>query len=427
MSKIRTVFKPVEIQEDAPRVSSDGGLLVLKKTDGQHRLTERMASCLSDPRRGDVLHSIQKMLAQRVYAIALGWEDCNDFDTLRHDPLYALALGSVPATQPTLSRFENSVNSKDLYRASLELVDVFISRYKDRPPKRIILDLDATDDPAHGQQQFEMFNGFYDCHCYVPLLIFGSCDGAPMEILSAVLRPGNSHSGRRAAAILRRLAKRLVEAFPRTSILVRTDAGFALPEFYAACEELGLTYLIAIAGNAALDKKASSLMSQARAQRDETHLASRFFGEFSYSAQSWQKRERRVVAKAEVLADKDNARFVVTNLDGDPETLYALYCMRGQCENMIKEMKLDLLSGRTSCRLFMANSFRLLLHALAFALLSMVRNHLSGTDLAKCTMGQIRLKLLKVAAIVTESTRRFLIRLPKFHPYVSLLRQILIN
>lgn len=433
MGKVKTVFRPIEIRSDAPNISSDGGLLLLKKVDESHGVTEKIAACISDSRRGDVLHSVHKMLTQRVYGIAMAWEDCNDFNTLRSDPLYALTLGAAPATQPTLSRFENSVNSKDLYRMSKAMVEVFVHRHQARPPKRIIIDIDATVDPVHGQQQFEFFNGFYDCHCFLPLLVFGMCDGAPMEILAAVLRPGNVHSGKRAAAILKRLAARIREAFPKTEIWVRADAGFALPEFYTACEDLGLKYFVGIAANKVLEMTAEPLMVQARQKRDEAKADARFFASFHYAAATWE-RERRVIVKAEALAGKaeglvgrDNPRFVVTNLAGDPETLYALYCHRGESENRIKEMKLDLASGRTSCRRFVANAFRLMLHALAFALLSFVRDHLAGTELARSTMGQIRLKLLKIAAIVQESTRRFLIRLPRGHPHVPLLLKIIGN
>jgi len=430
LNKFRTSYKPIEIQANAPNISSDGGLLLLEKLDKQHRLTERAAACLRD-RRCACIHTFGKMLAQRVYGIAMGWEDCNDFEQLRTDPLYTLALGSPPASQPTLSRFENEVDSKGLYRMSKALVEVFIERYKGRPPKRIVLDIDATVDPAHGQQQFDFFNGFYKCNCYLPLLVFGTCDGAPMEILAAVLRPGNSQSGRRAAAILRRLAEMLREAFPSAKILVRADAGFAWPEFYGACEDLDLQYLIATESYKFLKEAAEPLMVKARLERDQTNESARFYGETPYKAYSW-KASRRVIIKAEALAatpntgksGKDNARFVVTNLHHDPKALYEIYCLRGESENRIKEMKLDLFSGRTSCCSFMANAFRLMLHALAFSLLSMVRDHLSGTNLNTCTVGQIRLKLLKIGTIVEESTRRFLIRLARGHPYVALVMKI---
>ncbi len=432
--KLRTGYKPIEIQATAPNISSDGGLLALKQADERWRLTERIAGCLSDPRKEGVLHTVPKMLAQRLYAIAMGWEDCNDHTALRQDPLYTLTLGSTPASQPTLSRFENWIGFKDLRRSAGELLEVFIDRHKDDPPKRIVIDIDATEDPTHGQQEFQFFNGFYDCHCYLPLLVFGMCDDAPMEILAAVLRPGNSPSGKRAAAILWRLARRLRAAFPKTKILVRADGGFSSPEFYTVCEDLGLDYLVCIPVNDVLKHHAEPLMVQARAARDQTNEAARVYGEFRYAARSWKKKERRVIVKAEALPAaakarnpkvKDNARHIVTNLTHEAKALYEIYCLRGECENRIKEMKLDLASGRTSCCSFTANAFRLMLHALAFALVGMVRDHLHATDLAHCTVGQIRLKLLKVAAIVEESTRRILVRLPRGHPHVPLLMKIL--
>lgn len=426
MSRLKTVYKPIEIQATAPNISSDGGLLLLKKADDRYGLTKRIAGCLRDPRSGEVDHTLQKMVAQRVYAIGMGWADCNDFGVLRQDPLYTLMLGSLPASQPTLSRFENWVDYKDLRRMSDELLDVFIDRHRDHLPKRIVLDIDATDDPTHGQQAFGFFNKFYDCHCYLPLMVFGMCDGSPMEILAAVLRPGNSHSGKRAGAILWRLAKRLKLAFPLTKILVRADGGFSSPEFYEVCESLGLDYLVCMPVNSVLARNAEPLMVQARAERDQTKQTARVYGEFSYAAGSW-KQQRRVIVKAEALVGKDNARYVVTNLRHDPSLLYGIYCLRGECENRIKEMKIDLDSGRTSCGAFAANAFRLMLHALAFALLSIVRDHLVDTDLATCTVGQIRLRLLKIAVIVERSTRRILVRLSRGHPYVGFLVQILAN
>jgi hypothetical protein len=432
MNNLKTVFKPIVIQETAPNISSDGGILLLKKLDERLGLTARMAACLRDPRKGDVDHTFQKMLAQRVYGIAMGWEDRNDSESLREDPLYVKTLGARLASQPTLSRFENAVDYKGLRRMSTELVDVFIDRHRDRPPKRIVIDIDATDDPTHGQQQFQIFSNFYDCHCYQPLLAFGSCDGAPMELLAAVLSQGPS--GKRVGAILWRMGKRIKSAFPCAKILVRADAGFSSPEFYEVCDNLGLFYLVCLPTNEVLKRGGEALMAQARAKRDQSRQAERVYGEFAYSARSWKNTERRVIVKAEALPAqekakdpkvKDNARYVVTNIKRDPEGVYNLYCLRGDCENRIKELKLDLASGRTSCHRFSANAFRLMLAGLAYVLLSMVAVCLANTDLAKSAMGQIRLKFLKMAAIVEESTRRILIRLPRGHPHVSLLKKLI--
>jgi hypothetical protein len=409
---------------DAPEISSDGGLVLLKKTEERSGLMRRMADCLSDSRRKkSVRHTKFKMLSQRVFGICLGWEDCNDFDRLGDDPLYAVCLNGKPASQPTLSTFENGVGHRELHKMSKALARFFVERHQGQSPGRITLDLDATDDPAHGQQEFEFYHGFYGTHCFLPLLVFASMDDLPMELVAAVLRPGNSHAGRRSAAVLRRLVGMLRTAFPDTEILVRSDAGFALPEMYATCEELGLSYVISLPKNLRLEALSSDLMHESRALLLETGQKAKLFGEFGYAAGTWPQ-ERRVIVKAEVTAKGENPRYVVTNLKGDPEQIYRLYALRGDSENRIKELKLDLLSGRTSCHRFSANCFRLLLHALAFILMTLVRELLRGTELERCTMAQIRLKLLKVAAIVQQSTRRILLRLPRGHPHAELLRSL---
>jgi hypothetical protein len=420
----KPLLERVQIVQDAPDISSDGGLVLLMKTERRSGLVRRLADRLCDRRRQkSVTHSLWKMLAQRTMGICLGWEDCNDFDALGNDPLYTVCLNGKPASQPTLSTFENAVGRRELYMMSRELVQFFIDRHADKPPKRIVLDLDATDDPAHGQQEFEFYHGYYQTHCFLPLLAFASADDGPMELIGAVLRPGNSHAGRRSAAVLRRLVKMFKEVFPNTEIRLRADAGFALPEMYATCEALGLGYAISLPKNIVLLYLSSELENQSRAQFLETGLKARLFGEFNYSAGTWPK-ERRVVVKAEVTVKGNNPRYVVTNLDGSPEEIYNFYTFRGDSENRIKELKLDLSSGRTSCHRFTANCFRLLMHAAAFILMTLLREMLAGTDLARCTMGQIRLKLLKIAAIVERRTRRILVRLPRGHPHAGLLRTL---
>ena len=424
MNAFKTCRKASEIRFDLPLTSTDGGLLLLKKANRLLGLTDRLSSCLGDPRKGDPEHGIHKMLEQRVYGICQGWEDCNDFDTLREDALYHHILGSCPASQPTLSRFENRVRRRDLYALSIAMVEVFIQRHRANAPKQIVIDMDATDDPTHGQQEFEFFHGYYARHCFLPMLVFCSPDGDEEELVGAILRPGNVHAGRRSAAILRRLVKMLRTGLPQTQILFRADAGFALPEVYQACEDLKISYLISLAKNSRVLEMAAPLRAQARADKAESGAKVRLFGEISYAADTWPV-ERRVIVKAEVMDKGENPRFVVTNLSGDPETLYDEYCRRGDCENRIKELKNDLASGRTSCHKFTANCFRLLLHAIAFILLSQVRRMLAGTVLALSTMGQIRLKLLKIAAQVQVSTRRTLIRLPRGHPNAALLEELL--
>lgn len=417
----RPLLDRVQIVQNAPDISSDGGLVLLKKTEQRYGLVRRMAGWLRDDRcQPKVTHSYEKMLGQRVMGICQGWEDCNDFDALGSDPLYTVCLNGKPASQPTLSTFENSVGHRGLYAMSKEMAQFFIDCHRQKPPKRIVLDLDATDDPAHGQQEFEFYHGFYGTHCFLPLLAFASADEGPMELVGAILRPGNSHAGRRSAGVLKRLVAMLKEAFPDTQIQLRADAGFALPEMYGACEDLGIGYAISLPKNIVLLYLASELEDASRAQFAETGLKAKLFGEFSYSAGTWPH-ERRVIVKSEVTAKGNNPRFVVTNLDGQAEDIYGFYIARGDSENRIKELKLDLSSGRTSCHRFSANCFRLLMHGMAYILMTLVRQMLEGTSLAKCTMGQIRLKLLKIAAIVEQTTRRILVRLPRGHPHAELL------
>jgi hypothetical protein len=423
LSSLRRSARSVAIKFDLPWISSDGGLLLLKEADGSLGLSERLGRCLTDSRRNP-RHTKTKMLAQRLYGICQGWEDCNDHDRLKNDPLYELVLGDKLATQPTLSRFENGVERRELYAMSRTLVDLFIERHRSSPPKRVVIDMDATDDPAHGQQEFEFFHGFYGHHCFLPLFAFCSVDGGDEDLVGAILRPGNSHAGRRSAAILRRLVRKLKEAFADAEVVFRADAGFALPEVYETCEKLGISYLVSLPKNARLLTMAAPLIAESRVQKEATGQKSRLFGEISYAAESWTK-ERRVIVKAEVMDKGENPRFVVTNRLGSPEALYDEYCRRGDCENRIKELKLDLASGRTSCHRFTANCFRLLLHATAFVLLSAVRRMLQSTELARATMGQIRLKILKVAAQVQTSTRRILVRLPRGHPHTDLLQRLL--
>lgn len=414
----------VQIVQDAPQISSDGGLVLLMRTEKRFGLVRRLADQICDRRRQkSVRHSAWKMLAQRAMGICLGWEDCNDFNALARDPLYEVCLSGKPASQPTLSTFENSVGRRELYAMSKELARFFVERHRDRPPGRIVLDLDATDDPAHGQQELEFYHGYYQTHCFLPLLVFASADEGPMELVSAILRPGNSHAGRRSAAVLRRVVAMLKEAFPGVTVQLRADAGFALPEMYEACEELGLGYAISLPKNEVLLDLSSELLERSRAQHAQTGLKARLFGELNYSAGTWPK-ERRVIVKAEVSSKGANPRYVVTSLGAEPEEVYGFYTRRGDSENRIKELKLDLSSGRTSCHRFSANCFRLLMHAAAFVLMSLLKETLAGTDLARCTMGQIRLKLLKIAAIVERRTRRILVRLPRGHPHAELLRSL---
>lgn len=416
---------------DGGLVSSDGGLLLLREVDQRYGVTAAIGGCLRDRRQpGKVRQSMHDLVRQRVYQIACGYEDCNDAATLAGDPLLKAAVDRAPesdpdlASQPTLSRFENGVSPSDLYRAAQVLVDLFIAQTAPSP-KRIVLDIDATDDPTHGRQQLSFFHGYYDTYCYLPLLCFASADGGPQQLLAAVLRPGNVHAGAKTVVILKRIVARLRAAWPGTQIVLRGDSGLALPEIYDWCEAHGVDYLIGLARNPRLQEMAEPFLAQARDEHRETQLKVRRLHEVRYAADSWPH-ERRVITKAEVTAQGDNPRFVVTSLqDATPEDLYQLYAERADVENRIKELKNDLAADRTSCHRFVANQCRLLLHALAFVLLTLLRGLLAGTELATAQATTLRTRLLKVGVRVRQTTRKLWLHLATAYPWQHLWRLIL--
>jgi hypothetical protein len=398
---------------DGGDLSSDGGLALVAAADEQLRLTGSLGALLRDVRQqGKVWHQLPEMLAQRVYQIACGYEDCNDADDLRRDPLLKTAVGRLPqtqrdlASQPTLSRFENSITRTQLRRMAEVFGDVFLAQYASAEPQCIVLDFDATDDETHGQQQFSAFHGFYNEHCYLPLIVTARVDGGPEELLVAMLRPGNSHAGRHALAVLKRLVAKLRQAWPQVAIRLRGDNGFALPEIYDWCEANQVDYLLSLAKNPRLLALAEPYLERARAEYEESGEKVRRVHSGCYAAESWSH-ERRVLIKAEVSAEGENPRFVVTSFaEGDPEDLYDEYAMRGEAENRIKELKNDLQIDRTSCHRFVANQFRVLLHAAAFVLLSHLRKALAGTRLEKAQVCTLQRHLLKLGVRVKETVRR---------------------
>jgi hypothetical protein len=398
---------------DGGEISSDGGLMLVAEADRRLGLTGKLARMIPDHRDpGRVQQPWSLALAQRVYQIAAGYEDCNDADDLRRDPVFKVALGRLPhsgrdlASQPTLSRFENAPSRTQLYRMAEALADTVLNQYAGAEVQRIILDFDATDDPTHGQQQFAEFHGFYDEHCYLPLIVTAQFDGGPHELFTAMLRPGRSHASRGALAVLKRLVAALRERWPEAQLVLRADSGFAIPAIYEWCEESHVGYLISLARNSRLAALAEPHLQAAREEHQSTGEKVRHLHETRYAADSWTH-ERRVLIKAEVTAKGDNPRYVVTNLDEpDAEGLYSLYAQRGDAENRIKELKDDLAMDRTSCHRFVANQFRVLLHAAAFVLLSFVRKHLHGTELAAAQVGTLQRSLLKLGVRVRESVRR---------------------
>jgi hypothetical protein len=412
--------KPVVVTADGGALTSDAGVLLVQGIDQQLGMSAALARCLPDARDpAKVQHSLLALVRQRLYQICLGYEDANDADTLRVDPAFKLAMGrslAAPAlaSQPTLSRLENRVGWRECWRMSEVLLQRYLQRHQTAPPRRIVLDVDATEDPTHGQQELSFYHGFYQSHCYLPLLVFAQAEGrGEQELLCAVLRPGNAHAGKRAMAILRRVVARLRQVFPECVIELRADSGLALPEVYDGGEALGLPYTLSLPRNSRLEALAQPWLQEALARYAETAQTVQVFGEFTHAAESWPH-PRRVIVKAEVMPQGTNLRFLVTTrTDPDPAALYHGYCQRGDPENRIKELKRGLRMDRLSCHRFWANQFRLLLHAAAYVLFQQLRQRLAGTELAQAQVETLRLRLLKVGARVRESVRRVWVQLPQ--------------
>ena len=385
-------------------ITSDAGVLLLNQADQKLRLTQRIASKFDDPRcKGKCDHSMRDMLRQRVYAMALGYEDLNDHITLRKDTALQTAVGrdTALASNSTLCRFENAATEKMCWQISQELVEVFVESHS-KPPKKLILDFDCTDDPVHGDQIGRFFHGYYDHYCFLPLYVF--CGG---QLLAAYLRPSWVDPARGAWAILKLLSDRFRQIWPGVEIIFRADSGFCRHRMFNWCEKNDIGFIVGIAKNNRVLTASSDLIDQAQQQFAFTGERQRVFGEIKYAADTWQY-ARRVIVKAEHSGKGSNPRFVVTNMTGDCKELYEqLYCARGEAENRIKEQQLDLFADRTSCTGWLANQLRVLLSALAYTLMETIRRlALKGSQLSRACCGTIRLKLLKIGAVVVRNTRR---------------------
>ena len=408
------------------RLTSDAGALLLREADRRTGLIEALAACITDPRDpSKVQHDVRTLLAQRICGIAMGYEDGNDHQMLRHDPIMQMLAGVAPtpeeplASPPTLCRFENWVDRESLARMSAVFVDQFIASYR-KPPKKIVLDFDATDDAVHGDQEGKFFHGYYNHYCFLPLYVF--CDG---RLLCAYLRPSKIDAAKHSRGILKLLVRRIRESWPKVRIVFRGDSGFCRWKTLKYCDKNDIGYVVGLATNERLKQFAKSLMDVAEKQFEKTGEKQRSFHEFEYAAQTWD-RKRRVILKAEHLPKGANARFVVTNLDDAPDAIYdALYTQRGEMENRIKEQQLYLFADRTSCSKFVANQLRLLLASAAYVLLEHLRREgLKNTELAQARVDTIRLKLLKVAARVVVSVRRVVLHLCSSYPHRPLLTRL---
>jgi len=418
--------RKIQADFNGGQLTSDAGAALLREVDQRIGLIDAMAACIEDPRDpAKITHDLRTMLAQRVLAIAMGYEDGNDHHDLRRDPLLQLLTErGVDPTRPlaspsTLCRLENRTDRKAVAKLAAVFVEQFIASHG-APPEQIVLDFDATDDPVHGQQEGRFFHGFYDQYCFLPLYVF-----CGEQLLVAYLRPSKIDAAKHSRAILKLLVGRFREVWPEVKIVVRADSGFCRWRLLRWCDRHNVGYLLGLARNAVLGRLAEPWMRQADESFEQIQQKQRLFGEFEYGAQTWD-RQRRVILKAEVTAQGPNPRFVVTNLPGRPQTLYDdLYCQRGDMENRIKEQQLDLFAGRTSCHDFLANQFRLLLSSAAYVLIESLRRlGLTGTELAKAQAGTIRLKLLKIGARITCSVRRIVLHLASGYPLQALFARI---
>ena len=447
---------PVVVQRHDGRLTSDAGLLPIRQFDQRWDYSRRMAACLHDPRGGTPRHALLAMLRQRLYGVLAGYEDCNDHDALRDDPVFKMVAGGgrgapdgdALASQPTLSRFENGAATP---AALLRLIDLNIAtgverlrqRHGGRLPASVTLDLDATDDPAHGEQQLTLFHGYYGQYQYFPLVI---SEPATRHVFLAWLRPGTVHASLGADDDLARVVKALRAARPDIQVHVRGDAGFGLPRMYEVCEELGVTYTFGFATNPRLKALTDDLMDRAVAYHARTKLKARLFRCFQYQCDSWAC-ARTVVAKAECHGGGTNLRFVVTNLPVHPSPappaleasasasasdlsssasepgagwasdpvareVYDDYALRGESEQRMDELKNGLSAGRLSCHRFLANFFRLLIHVAAYNLLNALRDDPALDDELRAAQPQTwRTRVIKVAATVVATTRRVVVRL----------------
>jgi len=408
------------------RLTSDAGILLLKEVDRQIGLIDAINEAIPDPRDPLMtVHDQRTMLAQRIFSIALGYEDLNDQQSMRTDAALQVAAGVAPveaepmASPSTLCRLENRVLRQTCVRLSKILVDQFTASYP-TPPEEITLDFDATDDPVHGQQEGRFFHGYYRRYCFLPLYVF--CGSQP---LLAYLRPSKIDGAKHAKAITKLLVEYLRAVWPEVKITIRGDGGFSRWKLLRWCEKHDVSYCVGTCRNKVLERHAEALMEQAQTQFEATGEKVRLFEETNYAAGTWDK-ERRVIIKSERLEQGLNTRFVVTNLPHPPQQFYdEVYAMRGDMENRIKEQQLMLFADRTSCHDFQANQFRLLLSTFAYVLMDALRrDYLKGTQLEKAQCSTIRLKLFKIAARVRVTVRRVWFHLSSSYPHQALLQTL---
>ena len=433
--------REIRAQFDGGAITSDGGGLLLREVEKRIGILQQFSACFTDYRDPDLIeHPVKQLVAQRVYGLALGYEDLNDHEELRNDPLLAVLVekedpdNEVLAGKSTLNRLEltkETASRKERYKKIVLdhgavdhlLVEIFLQAHHQEAPEEIILDLDATDDPLHGQQEGRFFHGYYGHYCYLPLYIF-----CGEFLLCARLRSSNIDASAGSVEELQRIVGQIRSAWPLVRIVVRGDSGFCREELMAWCEANRVEYLLGLAKNERLKVEIAQGMGEAKAQYQQTGRAARLFKEFVYQTRESWSRARRVVAKAEHLEKGENPRFVVTSLSGEAWPAQALYeehyCARGDMENRIKE-QLMLFSDRTSTHYLRSNQLRLYFSSIAYVLLQMLRRlGLAGTELAKAQCTTIRLKLLKIGALIRITVRKVWVSLAGGYPDVALFQQV---
>lgn len=409
------------------QISSDTGLLAVRELEQKLGWLRGAASLIEDPRREDRTElDTLTLLRQRVFGLIAGYEDQNDHDRMRTDPVLKLScdrgLEDDPlASQPTLSRFENCPTPLEVVRLNRQLVGHYIALHREGPPGEIVIDIDPTDDPCHGAQQLALFNGFYDQRMYLPLLVFERSSGM---LLGVRLRGGNVHAAHRVVQTLGPIVRALKTAFPQARIVLRADAGMAVPRLYRFCEAEGLGYLIGISTNAVFKRHTEPDLRRVSERFEATGKMRRHFSSRWHKAGTW-RRKRRVIYKVEVGPEGTNRRFVVTNMKGLPVHLWRLYCDRGTAEGFIDQLKNALKADRLSCRRFTANAFRLIQFALAYNLMRVFGSKLAGTVLEGATVETIRTRLLKVGARIRTTVRRVWVHIAGGFPLREVLAAVL--
>jgi hypothetical protein len=415
--------KPIVARFDGGRLSSDGGILLLAEVDRRLGIAERLARCIEDPRAPDqIRHGLAEMIRFRALAIAAGYPDANDCDLLRRDPAFKMAVGRLPETgpdlcsQPTMTRLENLPGPVALKRMMAAMVELFCDSFS-AVPRRIVLDIDDTEDRAYGQQQLSLFNAHHDSRCFMPIHIYEATTGKPVAVF---LRPGKTPDGIEVALVLRHVVRAIRARWPRVDVLIRGDSHYGRPEAMAWCERHRVGYIFGLAGNKVLLRRVTTEAEQVALDRLDAADGDkvRRYAEFRYGAKTW-KTERRVIARIEASGQGVDSRFIVTNLTGLPKSLYEkVYCARGQAENLIKAHKLHLASDRTSCTKATANQFRLLIHTAAYWLMHSLRGLAPKASFWRdAQFDTLRLGLIKIAVRVTELATRIKVSLPTGFAY----------